>query len=348
VSRIQLAPDYSICRVINGGWQLSAGHGPDFDPEAVIAGLQQRVEAGLTTFDGADIYTGVEELLGRFLVEYRRRSGDRRLEGVQVHTKCVPDLEALPTLRRPQVEAIIDRSLRRLGVERLDLVQFHWWDYAVPGLLEAATWLVQMLQAGKIRLLGVTNFDTHHLKELLDAGIPIVSNQVQYSLLDRRPENGMVDLCRERGVHLLAYGTLAGGFLAGSYRGRSEPRPPWANRSLAKYRLIIEEFGGWSLFQELLEVVAEIAERHGISPAAVAARTVLDRPQVAAVLIGSHGVRHLASTLDTFDLELTEQDHEHLQRVLNRTQGPQGQPFALEREPDGRHTALLKTNLNRG
>jgi aryl-alcohol dehydrogenase-like predicted oxidoreductase len=347
VSRIALAPGYEISRVINGGWQLSEGHGADYDPEAVLDGLFQRVSAGLTTFDGADIYTGVEELLGRFLRLYRERTGDRHLEGVQVHTKCVPDRDALPTLRKPQVEAIVDRSLRRLGVERLDLVQFHWWDYAVLDFLEAAYWLVQMQEAGKIRLLGATNFDTPHLREMLDAGFPIVTHQVQYSLLDRRPEGAMVDLCRERGVHLLAYGTLAGGFLAGQYRGEPEPEPPWPNRSLAKYHLIVEEFGGWPLFQELLEAVATLAERHGVSPATVAVRAVLDRPRVAAAILGSHGTRHLASTLEVFTLELTPEDRQEIHAVLERAPGPRGEPFALEREAGGRHGALLKMNLNR-
>ncbi|NIN67522.1 MAG: aldo/keto reductase, partial [Anaerolineae bacterium] len=83
-------------------------------------------------------------------------------------------------------EASIDGSLLRLGVDRLDLVQFHWWDYDVPGYLDAAGWLADLLTAGKIRALGVTNFDTYHLRELVGAGIPIVSNQTQYSLLDRR------------------------------------------------------------------------------------------------------------------------------------------------------------------
>jgi aryl-alcohol dehydrogenase-like predicted oxidoreductase len=92
------------------------------------------VEAGITTFDCADIYTGVEELIGAFLADYRPGTGGR--PEVQVHTKYVPDLRSLGSLRKADVEGAIDRSLRRLRVDRLDLVQFHWWDYSVPGWIE--------------------------------------------------------------------------------------------------------------------------------------------------------------------------------------------------------------------
>jgi aryl-alcohol dehydrogenase-like predicted oxidoreductase len=132
------------------------------------------VQAGITTFDCADIYTGVEELIGEFL---RRHGG--ALPPVQVHTKYVPDLESLPNLTGRDVERSIDRSLRRLGVERLDLVQFHWWDYDVPGYVEAALQLARLQRAGKIRHIGLTNFDAMHLREILNAGVDVVSNQVQ-------------------------------------------------------------------------------------------------------------------------------------------------------------------------
>jgi aryl-alcohol dehydrogenase-like predicted oxidoreductase len=136
------------------------------------------VEAGITTFDCADIYTGVEELIGKFTKECKQ---------VQIHTKYVPDLDALPRLTKAYTEKIIDRSLIRLGVERLDMVQFHWWDYSIPYFVDTAFHLVDLQKAGKIRCIGVTNFDALHLRELLDAGIPVIANQVQYSVFDNRP-----------------------------------------------------------------------------------------------------------------------------------------------------------------
>lgn len=340
--RVDLAPGYSICRLINGGWQLSEGHlEGGYDRLAALDDLRRLVETGLTTFDCADIYVGVEELLGdlgRSLVD------DSQL---QIHTKFVPDRSSLASLTRRDVEESVDRSLRRLGVERLDLVQFHWWDYQVPGYLEAAGWLAEQQVAGKIRLLGTTNFDTAHLREMGEAGISIASNQVQYSLLDRRPESEMVDFCRQQGIQLLCYGVVGGGFLSSRWVGMPDPQTAVANRSLTKYRLIIEEFGGWPLFQEVLGVLSQIARRHGVSLANVATRWVLDRPQVAAVMIGARSARHLRDNLRVFDLHLQPEDQETLDDFLARSRGPEGEPFDLERQPDGRHASIMKTDLNR-
>ncbi len=343
--RIELAPGYSVARVINGCWQLSAGHRSS-PPEAerVVEAWRRLAEAGFTTFDCADIYTGVEELLGRFLRAWRAGGGDP--EAIQVHTKYVPDLEQLGALDRERVEAIVDRSLRRLGVERLDLVQLAWWDYAIPGYVETAAWLDELRRAGKIRRLGATNFDAARLGEILDAGIPLVVHQVQYSLLDRRPEHGMAELCRERGVALLAYGSLAGGFLASRWLGVPPPARP-ENRSLVKYRLIVEEFGGWPLYQELLAALDAVARRHQVSPSAVAARWVLDRPGVGGIIVGARHAGHLEENARLAGIRLTDADRAALEAVLARSAGPGGDTFALERDPDGPHAAIMWKNLNR-
>ena len=342
VPRIELADGYSIARIVNGGWQLSAGHHPsEVDANAAVRSCYGLAEAGFTTFDCADIYTGVEELLGRFLAEYPRR------DEIQVHTKFVPDKSALRTLDRRYVERIIDRSLRRLAVERLDLVQYHWWDPDVPGSVETALWLREQQKVGKIRLIGVTNFDVSGLREIVEAGVPVVANQVQYSLLDRRPQNGMVDFCREHGILLLCYGSLAGGFLSSRYLGSGPPVDPLPNRSLVKYKLIIEEFGGWELFQELLAALQACAEKHGVSPSNVAVRWTLERPQVAGVIVGARSDAHQASNLRLFDFELDDDDLRSLDAVLAKSTGPAGDTFELERKPRGRHALIMKTNLNR-
>ena len=342
IDRFELAPGYSICRIINGAWQLSEGHlEGGYDRGSALRDLRQLVDRGLTTFDGADIYVGVEELLG----DLRRSLADS--SQLQIHTKFVPDRSQLGALSRSDVEESIDRSLRRLGVERLDLVQFHWWDYSVPGYLEAAGWLVEQQEAGKIRYLGTTNFDTNRLQEMVEAGIPIVSNQLQYSLLDRRPQARMVEFCRHHGIHLLCYGAVAGGFLSSKWVGMPDPQSAVGNRSLTKYRLIIEEFGGWSLFQELLVALSQIARRRGVSLTNVATRWVLDRPQVAAIMIGARRATHLEDNLRVFDLELASEDQDILDAVLSQSTGPVGDAFELERLADGPHAGIMKTDLNR-
>lgn len=362
VPRVELAPGYSVPRVIHGAWQLSEGHGsgPPAGPGAAatggearreaVQGLLRLAEAGFTAFDCADIYTGVEALLGEVLRAWRRRSGETAAPELQVHTKLVPDLDALPGLDRRYVERVVDRSLGRLGVERLDLVQLHWWDYAVPGYVDAAGWLDDLRRAGKLRCVGATNFDARHLAEILDAGVPVVSNQVQHSLVDRRPEGALAELAAERGVALLGYGTLAGGFLSARWLGAPEPAGPATelpNRSLTKYKLIVEEFGSWELFQELLVALARIGERHGASLSTVALRAALDRPGSAAAVLGASGARHLSDTLRAFEIALDEDDRAALEAVLEKSRGPSGPVYALERDRTGPHGRIMRYDLNR-
>ena len=341
----ELRPGYAVSRVIRGNWQLAGGHGTIGEAAALDA-LEAAFDAGLTTFDCADIYTGVEDLIGAFRARLTAQRGAEVARALKVHTKLVPDLDRLPTMSKSYLEAIVDESLRRLGVERLDLVQFHWWDYAIPGAVQALGWLDEIRRAGKIRYIGGTNFDTPSTAAILDAGITLVSMQTQYSLLDHRPENGLVELCRTRGVGLLAYGTVAGGFLGDRWLDRSEPRGPLENRSLTKYKLIIDDFGGWALFQDLLRTARAIADRHGTDIATVASRYALDRPGVKAVIVGGRSPDHARANAAIDDLHLTARDGDDLDAVLSRCRGPTGDAYTLERDRTGRHGTVMKYNLN--
>ena len=343
--RCELAPGYSVCRIINGLWQLSRGHRPEaVDEDRTVKSLLRLVDAGFTTFDCADIYLGVEELLGAMLREMKRAHRDPAT--IQIHTKYVPDRSVLASLKRRDVNTAIETSLNRLGVERLDLVQFHWWDYDLPNYIDVAGWLIELSDEGKIRCLGTTNFNPSRLDDLVKAGIPIVTNQTQYSLLDRRAEGAMTALCENHGIRLLAYGVLAGGFLAENYLRGREPQPPFENRSLAKYKLIIDEFGGWDLQQEILEALQMIAAKHATTIAVIAARWVLDRAPVAAVMIGARSETHVDDNLRVFEIRLDGVDRERIDGILARAEGPLGDPFELEREPEGRHSRIMWTDLN--
>lgn len=342
--QVALAPDYTIPRLIKGGWQLAGGHGA-VDADSAIADMMAFADAGVTAFDCADIYAGVEELIGRFVAAWRNARGADAAP-IRVHTKCVPDLDKLPTLTRADIESTIDRSLMRLRVERLDLVQFHWWDYDIPGALEAAMHLRDLQQAGKIHHLGATNFDTAHITAMLDAGVPLVSHQVQVSLLDARALRDMATLCHSRGVGLLCYGALAGGFLHERWLGAAEPQQPLENRSLVKYKLIIDDFGGWPLFQRLLGVLHGIAAAHRTTIGAVALQHVLDAPAVAAAIVGARSTAHLAPTLAATTLTLDEDEQALLHGVLAQRTGPLGDVYALEREKGGRHASIMRYNLN--
>ena len=345
IELVEIRPGYAVSRVIRGNWQLAGGHGAIGEAAALDA-LESAFDAGLTTFDCADIYTGVEALIGAFRARLVARRGAEAARALKVHTKLVPDLDGLASLSKGEVEALVDRSLRRLGVERLDLVQFHWWDTAVPGAVEAMVWLDEIRRAGKIHLLGATNFDTPHTAAILDAGVPIAAMQTQYSLLDHRPEHGLAEVCGSRGVALLCYGTVAGGFLGDRWLGAAEPEGPLENRSLTKYKLIIEDFGGWGLFQELLGACRRVADRHGVDIATVASRYALDRPCVAAVVGGGRPPANPPAQAAIGALRLTAEDRAALAGVLSRRTGPIGDAYALERDRTGRHGAVMKYNLN--
>ncbi len=338
---VTLAPGFVVSRIAKGNWQLAERHGAPYAREAAIDDMRRFVEAGITLFDCADHYVGVEQLIG----EFRRRHPDhaRRL---RVSTKLVPDLESLPRLRRRDVQHIVETSLARLGQERLDLVQFHWWDYRVPGYVEAMHWLHDLKSAGKVELIGTTNFDTARLSEIVASGVSVTTNQLQYSVLDRRPENGLAAFCAAHGIRLLCYGTLAGGFIRERWLGAPEPHPPFANRSLVKYRLIVDDFGGWRRFQELLAVLDAIATRHRVSVASVAIRYVLDKPGVAGAIVGARNAAHLDDLVQAVTLD--EGDRAAIARIVSQATGPRGDCYELERVEKGPHSMVMWKNQNSG
>ena len=314
-SRFALTPDLSICRVLNGMWQVSGAHG-HIEPARAVAEMFDYHEAGFTTWDLADHYGPAEDFVGDFRRKFAERHGRERLSEVQAFTKWVP---SPGPMTRPVVERAVEVSRRRMETDVIDLLQFHWWDYDDLRYLDALKHLADLCAAGKIRHLALTNFDTERMRKIADAGIHIVSNQVQFSLVDRRPEREMSAFCREHGIVLLTYGTVLGGMLAEAYLGRPEPRRTELNTaSLMKYRNMIEAWGGWGLFQELLAALKPIAERHGASIANVGTRYVLDRPAVAGVILGTRlGVaEHRADNARVFDFALDASDRAQIDEVL--------------------------------
>lgn len=345
MERIELQPGYSISRVIKGGWHLAGGHGTISEVQA-LEDMRHFVKAGITTFDCADIYSGVEELIGRFRKKYSDEFRDGKLPPIQIHTKYVPDYNALATLTKEQTTAIIDRSLKRLGVEQLDLVQFAWWDYQFPKYLETVVHLSELQKKGKIRFLGVTNFDTQRIQEMLDAGIKIASNQVQYSVLDHRVENKMTALAEKNTIPYLCYGTVAGGFLSDRYLNAPDPMPPFENRSLTKYRLIIDEFGGYGLFQKALLMLRQIADRYKVDIAEIACKYILQKPMVGGIIVGARNRDHLKSLQKLSRFSLDTDDLNQIETIVAQSKGPNGPFYELERDKTGKHGSIMKYNLN--
>ena len=313
-STMQFTDDLRICRVLNGMWQVSGAHGPIND-EAAVQGMIGYLDYGFTTWDLADHYGPAEDLIGEFRRRLMDFGGPGELARMQAFTKWVP---RPGPMTRPIVEENVGISLRRMNVETLDLMQFHWWDYNNPAYLDALDHMSQMRDEGRIRHLALTNFDTERLRTIVDHGIAIVSNQVQYSLVDMRPEVNMVPYCRDNGVQLLTYGSICGGLLTGRYLDQPEPtRRDLTTASLGKYKQMVDAWGGWELFQELLHVLRAVAGKHGVSIANVAVRYILDRPTVAGVIVGVRlGVSdNRSDNARVFDFNLDDEDLERIWEV---------------------------------
>ncbi|NLJ66021.1 MAG: aldo/keto reductase [Clostridiales bacterium] len=343
--RIQLTEGYTINRVINGCWQLSQGHNlmGSLDMQDVMQAFHMLVERGFTTFDCADIYTGTEEFLGEFVNELKRGSGISPHD-IQIHTKFVPNINMLSQVDYQYTENIIDRSLRRLNRDVLDLVQFHWWDYDTPGCLDTAGHLYRLKEKGKIRNVGVTNFDTRHFAEIVEAGIPIVSIQTQYSVFDRRPEKALIEYCKTRNISLLCYGTIAGGFLSDKWLGRTVEAPE--TRSQVKYLQVIEDTLGWDGYQDLLILLKRIADRHDVNIANVAAKYILNQPGVGAAIIGVRNSRHVESNTKVFEFDLEDAEIDEIRSFLDGYPILSGEPFELERTIGSKYRNIMKMNLN--
>ena len=342
--KAQFSNGYTFSRVINGCWQLSSEHCliGHLDYDDAIRAFHELVEEGLTTFDCADIYTGAEELIGRFVNELKS-TGRYQEEDIQVHTKFVPDKDVLPVINMEYTEGIVDRSLRRMHREALDLVQFHWWDYDVPGMLDTAFDLVKLQEKGKIRNIGMCNMDTNALKLFVDAGIPVVSNQAQYSFFDRRPERTLLEYSEAHGIYTFAYGTLAGGFLAERYMGKAYEAPE--TRSQVKYMQIIEDSLGWEGMQALLPLLKDIADAHGVTIPNVAVNYILSQKSVGAVMVGTRNSKHVASNLATLSFDLTAEEMKAIADFIAQYPTPEGECYELERTSP-RYKGIILTDRN--
>ncbi|GAB4818560.1 hypothetical protein N2152v2_005606 [Parachlorella kessleri] len=286
---------------------------------AALQDFQPFVKAGITTFDTADIYGPSEELIGKYLASV----WDRKDIHTQVLTKlcCFGD-----TMRRAaifqEVEKSVDGSRLRLGVNSIDLLQLYWDDYNNKNYSVAR---------GAIKHVGVTNFDVPRLQEILNTGAKVISNQVQYSLIDRRPEVAMTDFCQQHGIKLLSYGTVAGGFLSDKYLGVQQREVRLDTSSKAKYAAVLGQAGGWDWLQELLQVLAGIAAKHRVSIADVATKWVLDRTMVAGVIVGARNANHVADHQQMCALQLDEEDLETIQVALDNGVQPTSDCYTWER-----------------
>ncbi|XP_017236155.1 flagellar radial spoke protein 5 isoform X2 [Daucus carota subsp. sativus] len=301
-------------------WQTSGGWGR-IDRDDAVESMLKYADAGLGTFDMSNHYGPAEDLYGIFINRVRRERPPELLENIRGLTKWVP-----PPVKMTSkfVRDSIDVSRKRMDVASLDMLQFHWWDYSNSGYLDALKHLTDLKEEGKIKTVALTNFDTERLQIILENEIPVVSNQVQHSIVDMRPQQKMAELCQLMGVKLITYGTVMGGLLSEKFLDTNLnipfAGPPLNTPSLQKYKRMVDAWGGWSLFQVLLQTLNKVASKHGVSIPTVAVRYILDQQAVAGSMIGVRlGLaEHVNDTNAVFSLVLDEDDVNSIQEVTKK------------------------------
>lgn len=306
-----LSPTLTISRVLTGLWQIAdmERDGQTLDPIQTAQSMKPYLDMGFSTFDMADHYGSAEIIAGTFQQSLNDPNA------IQLLTKWVPKPGQTS---KDEVRAAIVTALNRLQSKKIDLLQFHAWNYADPNWLDCLFWLQELKQEGLIANLGLTNFDTAHLRIVLASGIQVVSNQVCHSVIDQRAGGAMAELCNEHNIKLLAFGTVAGGFLTDKWLGKPEPilddSLTW---SQMKYKRFIDEAGGWEKFQHLLKTLSEVAKRHDVSIANVASRFMLEQPAVGGVIIGARlgKSEHVLENTKLFQFSLTDEDKASIKKA---------------------------------
>ncbi len=310
----QLTPDFKISKILTGLWQVADMErgGQQLDLDKAAKALMPYIEKGLTTFDMADHYGSSELITGLLHKKYIPK------DQVQLLTKWVPPPGKVT---KEAVRAAVQTALDRMQLERLDMLQYHAWNYADPTWLDQLYYLQELREEGLIQHLGLTNFDTAHLKMVLDSGIKVVSNQICFSLLDQRAKHGMTELCGVYGVKILAFGTIAGGFLSEKWLRQPEPKiDNLATWSQMKYKRFLDQAGSWETFQELLETLLAISKNKDLSIANIASRYILEQQGVGGVIIGARPGKseHIASNLKVLDNTLTAEETTKIETILNK------------------------------
>lgn len=308
-----------ISRIITGLWQVADMEkaGETLDSDQAATHLQAYADAGFSTFDMADHYGSAEIITGRLLARY----DDAKNRPVAFTKWCPPPGPMTSEI----VRAGVEERRKRLGVDRIDLLQFHWWTFDHPAWLDALHEMAKLREEGIIGEIGVTNFDAAHLHLAHADGIPLATNQVSFSLLDRRAAGPLTALCEKAGMKLFAYGTLCGGFLSERWLDKPEPADI-ADWSGMKYKRFIDTVGGWDAYQTVLRAAAGIARKHSVSISNVATRWVLENPAVAGVIIGARlgENEHRADNLKLFNFALDAEDHAKLDAAFAQTSAVPG------------------------
>jgi len=291
--------------------------GKESGEEVSHAQLDRFVEVGGNFIDTANVYSrGLsEEVIGRWLTA---RSGVR--DQLVIATKARFAMGEDPNsagLTRVNLSRALDASLRRLGVETVDLYQAHAWDPLTP-IEETLAFFDDAVRAGKIRYVGVSNFLGWQLQKAalitqFRGLAPIVTLQPQYNLLVREIEFELVDVCRNENIGILPWSPLGGGWLTGKYQRDSTPTGATRlgedpGRGMEAYGPRNSDTRTW----RILETVRRVAEERGVSMSQVSLAWLADRPAVTSVILGARTLEQLEDNLGAAGLHLSEKESELL------------------------------------
>ncbi|HST66054.1 MAG TPA: aldo/keto reductase [Mycobacteriales bacterium] len=274
--------------------------------------VRQAVEAGVTLFDTADMYDGgaSEEVTGALLARLFPHRDDYVL-ATKVYFPVRPGRANLGGLSRKHVLSAIDDSLRRLGVDHVDLYQIHRFDPATP-VEETMAALDDVVRAGKARYLGASSMYAWQLAALQHAadragGARFVSMQNHYNLLYREEEREMLPYCRAEGTGVLPYSPLARGMLTGTRTRADRGRTTRGGADpLADSTYRDDDF-------DVVDAVVRVAAERGVPPAQVALSWLLSREAVTAPIVGVTRPAHLTDAVAALDLQLGEEEVRRLQ-----------------------------------
>ncbi len=273
--------------------------------------IKRALEHGINFFDTADMYSrGVsEEVLGRALKDYAQR------DQVVIATKVFYPMSDDPNdrgLSRKHIMDSIDASLRRLGVDHVDLYQIHRWDPDTP-IDETLEALDDVVRAGKARYLGASSMASWQFTKslyLADAcgWSRFVSMQNHYNLVYREEEREMLPLCDEEGIGVIPWSPLARGFLAGNRK-----REGFGDTSRAKTDDFAHKLYYADSDFQTVDRVIELAGRRGVTPAQIALAWVLHQPGVTSPIVGASKMEHLDQAVAALDIELSEEECTYLE-----------------------------------
>ena len=301
--------DLNVSAVGIGTWAMGADFFGTVDDGESVKALQAALDAGVNLIDTAPAYGAghAEEVVGRALKGRRDQAVVATKCGI-VRTKT----EFIRNLKPESIRQEIDDSLRRLGVDVIDLYQIHWPDPDTP-LEDSVEELVKQQNAGKFRHLGVSNFPPKML-EKIQGMTTIVSTQPQYSMLDRRIEGDVLPYTEEHGLGILSYGTLAGGILTGKYR--EIPTFEDGDNRAHFYKFFQEPL--WSRIQSLLEVLKSIAQDRGVTPAQVAINWTFQQTGISTVLVGAKRPEQAQANAAAGDWLLTSNELQRITEAVDR------------------------------